>query len=46
MAVKPHAQSLIDLKDRVEVAAAYSPSAERRAAFAKQYDFPVAGDLD
>src|SRR5260221_444246 len=29
MAVTPHAKSLIDLKSRVEVAYAYSPSAER-----------------
>jgi UDP-N-acetyl-2-amino-2-deoxyglucuronate dehydrogenase len=46
MAVKPHAQSLIDLKDRVDVAAAFSPSAERRAAFAKQYPFTLADNLD
>lgn len=46
MAVKPHAQSLIDLKDRVEVVGAFSPGAERRAAFAKQYSLPVSDSLD
>ena len=30
MAVKPHAQSLVDLKDRVEVAYAFGPSEARR----------------
>ncbi len=34
MASAPHARSLADLADRVEVAAVYSPSAERRSAFA------------
>ncbi|MGD9846433.1 MAG: Gfo/Idh/MocA family protein [Variibacter sp.] len=46
MAVAPHAKSLLDLRDRVEVAAAYSPTAARRDAFAKQFDFPLADDLD
>jgi predicted dehydrogenase len=46
MAVGPHAQSLRDLADRVEVAAAYSPTEARRAAFAKRWDFPVTGDID
>ena len=46
MAVTPHAQSLRDLADRVEVAGAYSPTAERRAAFATRFDFPVTGNLD
>ncbi len=31
MAVTPHAKSLADLADRVEVAAAYSPSEARRS---------------
>ena len=46
MAVAPHAQSLRDLADRVEVAAAYSPTEARRAAFAARWDFPVTGDID
>ncbi len=41
MAVKPHALSLIDLKNEVEVAGAFSPSRERRAAFAETYGLPV-----
>lgn len=41
MASKPHALSLRDLSDRVDVVAAYSPTPARRAAFAQQYGFPV-----
>ena len=47
MAVTPHAKSLLDLKDRVEVAYAFSPSAARRAKFAEQFRVPAvrpAGD--
>jgi UDP-N-acetyl-2-amino-2-deoxyglucuronate dehydrogenase len=46
MAAKPHARSLIDLADRVEVAAAWSPTEARRAAFAAAWGLPVAGELD
>jgi predicted dehydrogenase len=46
MAVRPHARSLVDLGDRVEVAYAFSRSKERRDAFAAQFDFPLTGDLD
>jgi len=46
MAVTPHAQSLRDLAQRVEIVAAYSRSAERRDAFAKRFGFPVTDDLD
>jgi predicted dehydrogenase len=46
MAVAPHAKSLIDLRDRIEVAAAYSQTAARRKAFGSQFDFPLADDLD
>jgi predicted dehydrogenase len=47
MAVGPHAQSLAALRDRVEVAAAYSPSAKRREAFRARFpDFPLAENLD
>jgi len=45
MAVRPHARSLADLGDRVEVAWAFSRSEERRRAFAGQFDFPLTGDL-
>jgi predicted dehydrogenase len=46
MAVTPHAKSLIDLKDRVEVVAAFSPSEARRKSFGEKFPFPLAGDLD
>ena len=46
MAAAPHAKSLADLRDRVEVAAAYSPTAGRRNAFAERFGFPVTDDLD
>ena len=46
MAVTPHAKSLLDLKDRVEVAHAFSPSEARRKAFAARYPFPVAQSMD
>ena len=45
MAVTPHAQSLRDLRERVDVVA-YSPTRERRDAFAARFDLPVATDLD
>jgi UDP-N-acetyl-2-amino-2-deoxyglucuronate dehydrogenase len=45
MAVRPHAKSLVDLRDRVEVAWAFSRSEERRRAFAEQFDFPLTDDL-
>jgi predicted dehydrogenase len=45
MAVAPHAKSLLDLKDRVDVVA-WSPSAQRRDAFAKSYPFVFADSLD
>src|SRR5205814_8554106 len=46
MAVTPHAKSLIDLKDRVEVAYAYSPSEARRNAFAQRFAFPLCNRLE
>lgn len=45
MASKPHALALAELTDRIEVAGAYSPSAERRAAFAAKTGFPVTESL-
>jgi len=45
MAVRPHARSLLDLADRVEVAYAFSRSQERRKSFAAQFEFPLTGDL-
>ena len=41
MASTPHARSLADLHDRVEVAAVFSPSLQRREAFAAAWGFPV-----
>lgn len=46
MAVTPHAKSLLDLKERVEVAYAFSPSGERRAQFAKRFAFPLCDRLE
>jgi UDP-N-acetyl-2-amino-2-deoxyglucuronate dehydrogenase len=47
MAAKPHLSSLADLADRVEVAACYTPSAERRESFGVAYpDLPTTGDLN
>ena len=46
MAIKPHAASLLDLRDSVEVVAAYAPSAQRRQQFAASYPFPVTDSLD
>ena len=45
MAVAPHAKSLLDLKDRVDVVA-WSPSAHRRDTFGKSYPFAFADGLD
>ena len=46
MALKPHIRSLEELTDRVEIAAGYAPSAERRKAFAAAHGYPVADDLE
>jgi predicted dehydrogenase len=46
MAVTPHAKSLLDLKDRVQVAYAFSPSAERRRKFAEKFPFPQCDRLE
>jgi predicted dehydrogenase len=46
MAVTPHARSLMDLLERVEVAAAYSPSEARRADFAARFPFPTVASPD
>ncbi len=46
MAVTPHAKSLIDLRDRVDVAYAFSPTAARREEFSKRFPFPAADSLD
>jgi predicted dehydrogenase len=45
MAVTPHAKSLLDLADRVEVATAMTPSAVRRQAFSSRFSFPTTDSL-
>lgn len=46
MAVAPHAKSLHDLAERVEVAGAFSPSVARRDAFRLDTGFPVSASLE
>src|SRR3954465_5770651 len=46
MAVAPHAKSAIDLADRVEVAYAFSPSAQRRTQFAQRFAFPQCAPVE
>ena len=46
MAVTPHAKSLVELKDRVDVAYAFSPSTERRKSFAARFPFPQCERLE
>lgn len=46
MALTPHAKSLLDLKERVEVAYAFSPSKERRNKFAERFPFPHCDRLE
>ena len=46
MAATPHAKSLLDLRDRVDVVAAFSPTAERRRSFAERFPFPQSDDLE
>ena len=46
MAVTPHAKSLLDLHDRVEVIHAFSRSEARRRQFAERFDFPLCDDLE
>src|SRR5688572_10952984 len=41
MASTPHAKSLADLQDRVEVAGAYSPTEARRRDFSRRWNVPV-----
>ncbi len=46
MAVTPHARGLVDLADDIEVVHAFSPSAERRMAFAEKFPFPTCESLE
>jgi predicted dehydrogenase len=45
-AVTPHARSLLDLSDSVEVRGVFTRTPETREAFAKQYGFPSVDSLD
>src|SRR5262245_32874283 len=46
MALGPHLRSLEALDRRVEIAACYSPTPARLAAFAGRHRWPVVADLD
>jgi UDP-N-acetyl-2-amino-2-deoxyglucuronate dehydrogenase len=46
MAVTPHAKGLLDLKGKVDVAYAFSPSEARRNAFVEKFRFPLADRLE
>ncbi|ASY59859.1 Gfo/Idh/MocA family oxidoreductase [Sinorhizobium sp. CCBAU 05631] len=46
MAAAPHAKSLLDLQERAEVAAAFSPTPARREAFTQIYGFPTCDDAE
>ncbi|WP_426127468.1 Gfo/Idh/MocA family protein [Pararhizobium sp. PWRC1-1] len=46
MASAPHALSLLDLKDKVDIAGAFSPTETRRTAFAQRYGLPVVDSAD
>jgi predicted dehydrogenase len=46
MALKPHLQSLEELADRVEIAACFTASAERRKAFAAVNKHPVVDSVE
>ena len=46
LALTPHAKSLVDLSDRVEVVAGFSYEDAHRKAWTKTYGFPATDDLD
>ena len=46
MASGPHALSLIDLQDQVEVVGAFSPTVARRKAFADRFGLPIVASAD
>lgn len=46
MASAPHAQSLIELKNRIAVVGAYSPTPARRDAFQARWDLPVVDSIE
>lgn len=46
MAVEPHARSLLDLRDRIEVRHAATRSLQRAEAFSARFGFPVTTDVE
>ncbi len=46
MAVAPHARSLLELSDRIEIAYAFSPTAARREAFTATYGIPAVDSIE
>lgn len=46
MVVAPHAKSMLDLSEEVEVAWVFSPDKGHRDAFAAKFDFPVCDSLE
>ncbi len=46
MASKPHAKSLVDLADRIDVRGVFARSADRRAAFAAEYGLPAVDSVE
>ena len=46
MASKPHLAALLQLSDIIEVAGAYSPSADRRSTMSRQWNLPQFASLD
>jgi predicted dehydrogenase len=46
MASLPHAKSLLDLSDRVDVRGVYSPSADRRTQFSQKFGFPAVDSVE
>ncbi|MCZ8187478.1 MAG: Gfo/Idh/MocA family oxidoreductase [Beijerinckiaceae bacterium] len=46
MAVAPHARSLQDLADEIELVHAFSPSETRRAGFSQAFGFPTCGRIE
>lgn len=46
MAAEPHARALIELHEKIEIVAAFSPNAFRRKAFSSRFDFPLCDRID
>ncbi len=46
MASAPHALSLLDLEDKIDIAGAFSPTETRRTAFVQRFGLPVVDSAD